>query len=124
MSWPANAARLFGASMTWSTLTIAVRSSTGTLFIEADRSFCTVPLKMKVGFAVCPTLFSFPGIYFSVRESYADSYHFEIRGVRLCPTRKGNGTQEAQSGHKKHKKELIIHIFCASCVLFPFRWEK
>src|SRR6185295_2536883 len=105
MSWPANAARLFGASMTWSTLTIAVRSSTGTLFIEADRSFCTVPLKMKGGFAVCPTLFSFPGIYFSVRESYADSYHFEIRGAAL-PNPKRNGTQEAQSGHKKDKKEL------------------
>src|SRR5207244_8132456 len=43
----------------------------------------------------------------------------------------GNGTQEAQSGYKKHKKDLILRIFCAFCALicafcvpFPFRWAK
>ena len=33
------------------------------------------------------------------------------------PNGKRNRTQEAQSGHKKHKKDLILRIFCASCAL-------
>src|SRR5438552_10807951 len=92
MSCPANAARLFGASMTWSTLTIAVRSSTGTLFIEAERSFFTVPLKMKVAFAVCPTLFSFPGIAFL---RFAN--HTRIRNILKSAVRGEQGCQSHQS---------------------------
>jgi hypothetical protein len=42
-----------------------------------------------------------------------------------------NGTQEAQEGHKKHKKWVHESIFCALCVLLCafcdpslFRWAK
>src|SRR5258705_5745998 len=49
-----------------------------------------------------------------------------LRAAAL-PNGKRNRTQEAQGGHKKHKKDLMLRIFCAFCALIcafcvPFPW--
>src|SRR5580692_7695341 len=72
-----------------------------------------------------PTVTRFT-LTFSVSWGTRSSNARKMRFIVLLPAfvslrrgvaRDGNGTQEAQEGHKKHKKWVQESIFCAFCVL-------